>query len=455
LVGTDFYTTTLIDKNINYIFCNPPYSDYQNWVVKILKEGFCNTAYLIIPERWKENKAIKEVLENKDYKTEILFSGDFLNAERQARAKIDIVKINFKVKSKQNPTKFEKTNPFQSWFEEFFNVKVEKTNELSDSERKSKENQFKQQIKDSLIENKPLTEILIELYQEEQIKLIQNYKNLSSLDNELMTELNISLYSVMEGLRQKIQGLKNKYWKELFSRLDTITDKLTNYSRDLLLSILKENTQIDFTRDNIYAVILWVIKNANKYYDQQLIDLFYKLTKEENIKNYKSNQKTWKKEEWRYNKDNKDHSHYTLDYRLIMDCHDAGLNYGRFDESKSILSDLIVVAKNLGFDTSKVYHIEQDGKRRKINFFENKKWQSLIEYKAFKNGNLHLFSNKEFIKKFNIEASRLLGWIKSPKEAYEEFNEELNLTEEEANEMFNSNSQLTINNLQNILLLTE
>jgi hypothetical protein len=43
-----------------------------------------------------------------------------------------------------------------------------------------------------------------------------------------------------------------------------------------------------------------VIKNANKYYDQQLIDLFYKLTKEENIKNYKSNQKSWKKEELRY-----------------------------------------------------------------------------------------------------------------------------------------------------------
>jgi hypothetical protein len=38
-VGTDFYQATLIDKKVDVVFCNPPYSDYANWAAKIIKEA--------------------------------------------------------------------------------------------------------------------------------------------------------------------------------------------------------------------------------------------------------------------------------------------------------------------------------------------------------------------------------------------------------------------------------
>ena len=57
----------------------------------------------------------------------------------------------------------------------------------------------------------------------------------------------------------------------------------------------------DFNLENIYSIIIWAIKNANQYIDNQLVDLFYELTSEKNIKNYKSNQKTWENQDWRWN----------------------------------------------------------------------------------------------------------------------------------------------------------
>ena len=58
-----------------------------------------------------------------------------------------------------------------------------------------------------------------------------------------------------------------------------------------------------------------------------------------------------------------------------------------------------------------------------------------MEVKAFKNGNIHCKFNTDFMKALNIEAARLNKWIKSPKDASEEFD----ITEEEAKEVFGCN----------------
>jgi len=57
---------------------------------------------------------------------------------------------------------------------------------------------------------------------------------------------------------------------------------------------------IDFTESNALAVTAWAIKNANGYYDRQLVTLFESMIDQANITMYKSNLKTWGKEQWRY-----------------------------------------------------------------------------------------------------------------------------------------------------------
>ena len=45
-----------------------------------------------------------------------------------------------------------------------------------------------------------------------------------------------------------------------------------------------------------------------------------------------------------------------------------------------------------------------------------------MEVKLFKNGNIHIKFDQEFIKKLNIEVGRIKKWIHTPKEASEEIN---------------------------------
>lgn len=96
VLGTDFHENTLIDKKVNTIFCNPPYSEYEDWAVRIIRESVCKDIYLIIPQRWKNSEKIKVALSNvkevyseksgKLDRAHVIGSFDFLDAERAARA---------------------------------------------------------------------------------------------------------------------------------------------------------------------------------------------------------------------------------------------------------------------------------------------------------------------------------------------------------------------------------
>ncbi len=39
IMGTDFHQQTLMDKKVDVIFCNPPYSEYALWMAKIITEA--------------------------------------------------------------------------------------------------------------------------------------------------------------------------------------------------------------------------------------------------------------------------------------------------------------------------------------------------------------------------------------------------------------------------------
>ena len=100
VLGTDFYNTLLIDKKADVYFCNPPYSEFEEWTIEILKNGNCNKAYLIIPERWKNNERINLILSEYNIAYTILGSFDFSNAERQARAKVDVIEFDKRLYTK-------------------------------------------------------------------------------------------------------------------------------------------------------------------------------------------------------------------------------------------------------------------------------------------------------------------------------------------------------------------
>ncbi len=445
VIGTDFYQQSLIDKKVDVVFCNPPYKEYVQWTSKIITEANSKFIYLVIPERWKENKSLLEIIEKRKIKYEILGSFDFLEADRPARAKVDIVKIsNYKEYYGSNHLV---SDPFDLWFNDFFHINTDEE-ELTDYK---KEELKKEEIKNNVIKGQNLIERLDILYKQDFEKLLNNYKAIEQLDFQILKELNVNVEALKEGLKLKIQGLKNLYWKELFENLNTITNRLTKSSREKLLKKLTEHTTVDFSVENAYAVVLWTIKNANVYLDEQLKEVYLQMSSKENVQNYKSNKK-FVEDGWRFNCDLRDgkYTHYVLDYRLVFKGynnfggyeydHPKGLNKNVHDKIK----DIFTIARNLGFDIneSTMNYIWKPGKENTFTFGNDS--EDFLKVRAYINGNIHCKFNQKFMKKLNIEAGRLNKWIKTQKEA----SEEMNIPLEEVIEMYNKNLQLLPKDVQ-------
>ena len=97
ILGTDFWLQNLMDKKVDIIFSNPPYSQFEDWSAKIISEAFASEIYLVIPERWKTSETILRALKNRSAQfCEVIGNFDFLQADRVARSKVDLVRIKFK-----------------------------------------------------------------------------------------------------------------------------------------------------------------------------------------------------------------------------------------------------------------------------------------------------------------------------------------------------------------------
>jgi len=187
IVGTDFTQQSLIDKKMDYIFCNPPYLDYVDWTCKILKEASCEIIYMIIPKRWKENNIITTVIDKRKIKTTILGNYDFLHAERKARAVVDVVKFELG---------YYRNSSFDIWFDEHFKINASQSN-ISDYYK----NESKKENLNQLVDTNNFIFSIVELYNIDLQKLLSNYKAVESLDSSILNALGVNIEDLNEGLK--------------------------------------------------------------------------------------------------------------------------------------------------------------------------------------------------------------------------------------------------------------
>ena len=275
-----------------------------------------------------------------------------------------------------------------------------------------------------------------------------NYRAIFQLDYALLKELGVNKEMVREGIKVKMAGLKSNYWTVLFERLDVITNRLSTSTRAKFLEKLTGRATLAFTSSNAYAVVIWAIKNANRYFDEQTVELYKALSTFENVTRYKSNVKTWVKDKWRYlnHRDEIDPpTHYALDYRIVIEkCRAIGFD-SSWDYPKNLskdchelVSDVIAVLYNLGFTSPSPSSMDRTwyGGEWQDWHQPSKDGESetvLFQVKAYKNGNLHMRFLPDAIKAINVEAGRLLGWLRSADEVVSE----LGYTKEEAGRLFN------------------
>ena len=425
-LGTDFNATMLLDKPVNNIFCNPPYSEYEQWTERLIYEANTKRIFLVIPERWKDSEKIQTAIKKTKSFVTSLGSFDFLHAERQARAKVEVIKITKENAERYRDLKEYNETAFDRWFDDTFKMRDKKDLNEWDQEKIKKEN-----IKNKLVNTEQSkAKILVDLYNDEITTLYNHFKAIAGLDVDILETIGISKNAVKEALKKKASGTKTRYWRLALDELEEITDRLTSKTRENLFNNFKSLHTVDFTLENLYPVILWVIKNANEYYNDQIIDFFKELSSPANVKPYKSNQKVFERCEWRHNnfKDPEKISHYTLDYRIIMSSPFRTEWYsGKLDTyqhgAKQTLQDIFTIANNLGFkiglcDMPKVHG-------EKCTVLYDKSDKVFMEYRVYKNENMHVKFDIEFMKALNVEVSRLLGWIKKPEDIKKEFPAEM------------------------------
>lgn len=440
IVGTDFLEQSLIDKQIDITFCNPPYSVFQQWAVKIIRESSSNTVYLVIPERWKDSEEIRKAMKYRDAKVKILGDYTFEHAEdRTARARVQLLKIELAP---------EKEDAFNRLFNEEFKTlrdkfKDEETDEETDKPTdKENDQKFK-----TLVTGKDYVHNLVEMYNTELSNIRKNYETVGTLDAALLREFGIFPAKVRQCLKERITGLKNIYWHELISRMDKITERLTSKKRRELLDTAQKSAHVDFTESNIYAVILWILKNASSSIDEQLLEVFEKMLSMANCRAYKSNTRPFEKDQWRYGQEKP--SHIALEYRIVLHCCgriEANYSNGyRLSENGcEMIGDLLTIANGLGFicttSDGRLYHYNNDtwtpGGKQEFTFRKDKLFGTLLEVRAHLNGNIHLRMNQKFALALNVEYGRLKGWLKNAAEACSE------LQDKEAASFFKLNTLL-------------
>ncbi|TLD86479.1 DUF4942 domain-containing protein [Helicobacter sp. MIT 03-1614] len=437
VVGSDFNQTSLIEKTYDLVFCNPPYSSYKEWVMRILREINSLFIALVIPSRWQDDSDIKRVIESrKGLEYEVLESTDFLNAERSARAKVDIVLFKTIRVTDKNAKYGVDEDVFADNLIKQFNLQKL----FDDIEEEEYNYKFGLPKNDSLEEktyqvaNGDLIEFLVSEYEKEYNEFIESLNHLNAINSDLLKCMNVDKKKLLKGIKTKLKDLKYLYWKELFSKLDAIRNRVTStYAGYLHESVIVENN-VDFNKDNIYSVVLWVIKNANKYIEKSYLSFFERMAKGENVLYYKSNQR-FNIDSWRYaNREDKSRTPnpYKLDYRIVLP-RVAYLSYSSFyhdEDWTNFLRDLKVIGRNLGFYTDNIT----------ISRFKAgqsyKEWSGdkvLFEVKHYKNGNAHIKFSIEFMEKLNIQVGRINNWIKNKAEAREEFK---NISDEELDTLF-------------------
>jgi tRNA1(Val) A37 N6-methylase TrmN6 len=440
VIGSDFMENKLFDKKFDVIFCNPPYSEYESWVFKIIAEANAKHIYLPIPERWANVQKLQDIIKQRGYVISSLGHFDFLNAERAARCKVEVIHLtaqDYKMK-------------------DFFDVELEKFFKFNEPENehsftfKERMDEKKQAFTES-INNRKLVcggdyvQAITALYHEEEGRIYDTLRGLSEIDSSLLEALNIELDKIKTFVKDKLRGLSSKYWREVITKLQPIAKRLTERNQKALFNAVTD-ANMSFNAANIYNVIEWSIKTATKGMEQQILDVYDELISEANCTKYQSNKTIFVGNNFETKTPSK------LNLRIVLERH-GGINSSSWHSSyyrnnlsergHTMLADLFVIANNFGFEIdsreSEARHW-QSGVGQEFSAVRNGKEVVLMTVRAFYNGNLHIKLNKEFNHKLNVIKGKHEGWIHSVDDVVNEFE----VSEKEAKQLFEELPKITV-----------
>jgi SAM-dependent methyltransferase len=433
LIGRNYYDVYLNDQYYSLIFSNPPFSQFERWVNKILVDcNFC-ILYLVMPVRWQNQNEITREL--KRYEATVVGEFDFSKADREARGKVHLVRVNAPwkkdVDSKHGHYVYQKTleNAFERWIREY----------IADFADEPKYDHWEEERKQELALKMTPIDQLISDFERDRKNLGAAFQAIGRLESEIIKLMGQDKKSMLEIIRKAIEGLKSKYWRAAFNKLDPVQKRMTYKTRERIFRDIDEFKTLDFNADNIYSIVIWIINNCNIGILEQIGEVFDALTSPEFIEEYKSN-RHWKKSDWRHTERDWKYEKLPprwklgLDYRIVVGTY----YYDRYSGSRTIVDDFIIICRNLGFPIDPEYTPDYKLHQAEQKFFtEDGELAFTMRYYTG-NHNAHLKINKRLLMKFNIEVAKIRRWMSDPADVAEEYG----IPKDEAARLWNSGLSL-------------
>jgi hypothetical protein len=430
LIGRNYWDVSLIEQEYGLIYSNPPFSVFDRWVNKILTEcNFC-LLYLVMPVRWKNQDMITKELER--YESTIVGEFDFSRAsaaDREARGKVNLVRVNAPwvkdVESKHSKISYQQTveDAFSRWVREY----------IADFDEKP-DREWEKERQEALALKKTPIDQLISDYETDKQNLGEAFKAIGKLEPAIIKLMGQDKASMLEIIKKAIEGLKSKYWRSAFNKLEPVNKRMTQKTRDRIFGEIEEFKTLDFNADNIYSIVIWIINNCNIGILDQIGEVFDAMTSKEYIEGYKSN-RHWVKSDWRHTDRSWRYEELPSRWKLGLDYRIVLSTYFRYSYDKySVIDDFIVICRNLGFPI--VAHCKPDYTLHSTEqrfFTEDGELAFTMRYYTG-NKNAHLKINKKLLMKFNVEVAKIRKWMSDPGDVAEEFN----VSKEEATKLWNN-----------------
>lgn len=447
LVGRDFYECNLLTKKANILFTNPPYSRFSSWISKTIQQADFSIMYAVIPSRWKDDKSIADAIASRQVtNVEVIATSDFSDGLRQARAKVDVVRFSFddfndideRTAKRYERTGYKPTIGIRSTdaFQQFIENEIGITNSVNSTYKNFSEAQEMNRVRremastesatHSLVKHRGVLHALLDDYDRALNRIISQYRKIGELDSSLLSELGVESKEILSSLRGKLVGMRNVYWGLLFEELDVLSSRLIESKRTVFLNTLKSNA-LDFTYQNAIYVISYATEIANEMIDDSFLEVFKNLTKESSISRYYKSNEHVLNDSWRYNSSEIfGKPKYMLDYRFVycsFGCYQSSYSgdISLTTSARSFVGDMRVIFHLLGYSNLKQNLTLDEVKSGKDELVISGSTPSgeivdLLAVRFYKNGNRHIRFDSDFMLRFNVTASRLLGWVRTKDE---------------------------------------
>lgn len=417
-LATNPKTTSLVDKEVDLIFCNPPMDKYEEYCKRIFEESLAGYALLVLPIEWKSNAEIKAYAKANRFEIEVIGAVGYIKDNQRAKAEL-VLFYRFSSEAILKK-KLGKDYDLEVLFQELECYRSSLIHELEDEKKEEIANETQGMDQESFFE------YLLKRYKKEHQDFFKNFKSLSHLSSHFLSAIKVEGEDIVEATKRFERKHKKFYWSECLSRMPTFNLLLTQKQQGELLGEFAHRG-VDFSRENIPSVLAFSLKYCKERERENFCNFWERLANEDNLADFSnliSNPKPY--------------THYPnekLFYKGRLKEKVICTYAGRYDDyypnhlrDVGIAYLIEILLQSMGYqdlsyrysDKSVITPQDRVNLPLGISFlFAGEK--QVVKFTAYKNRKLHIHFNQTTIALINLRVFIYLGWITNIKEAKESF----------------------------------